>query len=329
MAKVSSFYHKYQAFVALPFRRQPAEWSAKTGLTSLGPKSIINSNTFGGVLMLKKSLLLFLMVVTFATFSQAVMRGFESSKESLIKVGDSVVVPEGADIKSAVSVGGSVTVLGHVSEDVVSVGGSVFVKESGAVEGSVVSVGGKVIKETGAVVKGDVVEVGMAGVGPAVGFFTKGGMFKGLFLLSFVAFLGFVVLVVILVSLFTPQLGRISGFMEGDLTKNLLYGILIAILFFPILLLLIISIVGIVLIPVWAIIFAAAAIFGYIAAGHLLGKKALIAAKISGQSMLVETITGVVLLSIASLIPFLGGLIKCLAAAIGLGGVYLTRFGTR
>ena len=263
------------------------------------------------------------------TASFAVMKGFESSGQSLVKVGDNVIVPDGADIKSAVSVGGSVTVLGHVSEDVVSVGGSVFVKETGVVDGSVVSVGGKVIKETGAVIKGDVVEVGMAGVGPAIGFFTKGGMFKGLFLLSFLAFLGFVVLVVILVSLFTPQLGRISSFIESNLTKNLLWGILIAVLFIPILLLLIVSIVGIVLIPVWAIVFAAAAIFGYVAAGHLLGKKVLITARITGQSMLVETLIGVVLLSIVSLVPFLGGLIKAIAAAIGLGGVYLTRFGTR
>ena len=282
--------------------------------------------------MLKRilgSLLVLFFLAISVTSAFAVMKGFESTGQSLVRVGDNVVVPEGADIKSAVSIGGSVTVLGHVSEDVVSVGGSVFVKETGSVDGSVVSAGGKVIKETGAVIKGDVVEVGMAGVGPAVGFFTKGGMFKGMLLLSFLSFLGFLVLVVILVSLFTPQLGRISGFMEGNLTKNLLYGILIAILFFPILLLLIVSIVGIVLIPVWAIVFASAAISGYIAAGHLIGKKALIAARITGQSMLVETLLGVVLLSIVSLVPFLGGLIKCLAAAIGLGGVYLTRFGTK
>jgi hypothetical protein len=219
--------------------------------------------------------------------------------------------------------------LGHVSEDVVSVGGSVFVKETGLVDGSVVSVGGKVIKETGAIVKGDVVEVGMAGVGPAVGFFTKGGMFKGLILLSLLAFIGFLVLVAILVSFFTPQLGRISAFMEEDLTKNFWYGLLMVVLFFPILLLLVISIVGIVLIPVWAIVFAAAAIFGYIAVGHLVGKKALIAAKMPGKSMMVETLTGVVLLWLVSLVPFLGGLIKAIVAVVGLGGIYLTRFGTK
>ena len=142
--------------------------------------------------MLKRilgSLFIVLFLALSVTASFAVMKGFESSGQSLVKVGDSVVVPEGADIKSAVSVGGSVTVLGHVSEDVVAVGGSVFIKETGLVDGSVVSVGGKVIKETGAMIKGDVVEVGMAGVGPAVGFFTKGGMFKGLILLSLLAFI--------------------------------------------------------------------------------------------------------------------------------------------
>ena len=77
--------------------------------------------------MLKKifgSLLIAALLVLAAHSSLAVVKGLESGRASIVKVGESIVIPQGADVKSAVSVGGSVTVYGQVEEDVVAVGGS-------------------------------------------------------------------------------------------------------------------------------------------------------------------------------------------------------------
>jgi hypothetical protein len=70
-------------------------------------------------------------------------------------------------------------------------------------------------------------------------------------------------------------------------------------------------------------------LFGYFAAAHVLGKKVLHIFRIFGESMLVETLTGVILLCLVGLVPILGALVKAIAALCGLGAAYWTRFGTR
>jgi hypothetical protein len=282
--------------------------------------------------MLKKifgSLLIFIFLVLVGSASSfAVVKGLESGKRSVIKVGESVTIPQGADVRSVVAVGGSITVLGQVREDVVAVGGSVFLKESASVGGDTVSIGGKVIKEVGATTGGDINEISAGGFSPAVSYFAKGGILKGLAVFSLLTFISFVVLAVILVAIFTRQLGAVSGALEKDLLRNFLIGLLITIIFIPGIVVLAVSLIGVVLIPVWVIIISAACLFGYIATAHLLGKKTLHAFKMVDKSMMVETLIGIVLLSIVGLVPVGGFIIKMIAVLCGLGGVYQTRFGT-
>lgn len=260
----------------------------------------------------------------------AIVKGLEETKQSsLVKVGESVTVPQGAEIKSVVVVGGSVTVYGQVIEDVVAVGGSVFLKDSAVIGGDVVAVGGKVMKEAGAIARGDTVEVAVGGISPVISFFTKGGILRGMALFGLLNLVGFVVLAMVLVAFFTPQLGKISANLEGNLLNNFLIGLLIAILFVPVIIILAVSIAGMILIPVWAIAVIAAGLFGFIAAGHLLGKKILQSLRIYGKSMMVEALAGIILLMLVGLVPIGGFLVKMIAALCGLGGVYQTRFGTR
>jgi hypothetical protein len=282
--------------------------------------------------MLKKiaGFLLVLVLLVFAAAAGfAVIKGLEKDKQSLVKVGESVTIPEGAEVDTAVSVGGTVTVLGRVDKDVVSVGGSVYLKDSANVGGDVVSIGGKVMREAGAIVKGDVVEVSIGGISPAVSFFTKGGILKGWAFFGLLSFIGFIVLAIIIVALFTPQVGRVSAYLETNLLNSFLIGLLITVLFIPIIVLLAVSIIGIVLIPVWVVLVAVAGFFGYFAAGHLLGKKIFHAFRIYNKSMMTETLTGIILLSLVGFVPIGGFLVKMIAALGGLGGVYQTRFGTK
>lgn len=282
--------------------------------------------------MLRKvfgSLLVIVLLVFAVSAGFAVVKGIEKDKQAVVRVGESITIPEGAEVKSAVCVGGSITVYGRVIDDVVSVGGSVFLKDSAVVGGDVVAVGGKVLKEPGAISKGDVVEVAVGEISPVVSFFTRGGMLKGMAIFGLLNFIGFIILAMILVALFTPQLGGVSSSLEGNLLRDFLTGLLIVILFVPVIIVLAISIVGIILIPVWAIVVIGAGLFGYIAAGHLLGKEVLRAFRITGRSMMTETLIGIILLSLVGLIPIGGFLIKGIVVFCGLGGVYQSRFGTR
>lgn len=278
---------------------------------------------------MKKRIFALLAVVLLATSCFAVIKELEKNDTSLVKVGSSVVVPLGSEVKDAVSVGGNVTVYGKVAGDAVAVGGNVFLKETGKVVGDAVAVGGVVVKEPGSIVRGNSVEIAAPGVVPAMSFFVNGGILKGMILFKLLSFVGLIVLTIIMVSLFMSQLGRISGAIEGSLLRSFLYGLLILILFLPIAIVLAISLIGIMLIPIWVLLMAAAAFFGYFAAGHLLGKRTLNAFRIYNKSMMVETLTGVTLLFLVGLVPFIGFFIKFVAGVCGLGAVYLTKFGTK
>lgn len=279
--------------------------------------------------MLKKILGVFLIlgiVALGAASSMAVLKGLENGKQNIVKIGESVEIPIGSEVKSAVSVGGSVTVYGKVVEDVVSVGGSVYLKNSALVGGDVVSVGGKIEKAPGALIKGDVVEVSV----PAqmAKLFTGGGLFKGLVFFSIISFIGFLLLVIILVALFTPQLGSVSSAVETHVVKTFLVGLLVSLLIVPIIILLAISLVGIVLIPVWLVLVAAAGLFGYTGAAHFVGKKLLNAFRIGSKSMMAETLTGVIILSLIGYVPIIGLAVKMVVGCWGLGAVTMTKFGT-
>ncbi|MFA6170163.1 MAG: hypothetical protein WCW67_01495 [Candidatus Margulisiibacteriota bacterium] len=278
---------------------------------------------------MKKRIFALLAIVLLATSCFAVIKELGKNDSSLVKVGSSVVVPMGAEVKDAVSVGGNVTVYGKVAGDAVAVGGNVFMKETGKVVGDAVAVGGVVVKEPGAIVRGNSIEIAAPGVASAMTFFVNGGILKGLVLFKLLSFIGFIVLTMIMVSLFISQLGKVSGAIEEGLLRSFLYGLLILLLFLPITIVLAISLIGIMLIPIWVLLMAAAAFFGYFGAGHLLGKKTLNAFRIYNKSMMVETLTGVSLLFLVGLLPFIGFFIKFVACLCGLGAVYLTKFGTK
>jgi hypothetical protein len=263
-----------------------------------------------------------------ASASLAALEGIEGRYPSIVRIGENVVVLRGATVKTAVSVGGDVTVLGKVLEDAVAIGGSVDLADTAMVGGNVVSIGGEVITAPGAIVQGETTNVALAGFNPMVAFVVKGGLLKTIAVISMLSFIGFLVLVVILVAIFTPQLGLVSATIEKQLVKSLLIGVLVGLIFIPIIVILAISIVGIILIPVWMVLIGTAGLFGYVGAGHFIGKRTLYVLRVKGKSMLTETLVGIILLAAVGLIPFLGFIVKALVACIGLGAVALSKFGT-
>jgi hypothetical protein len=290
--------------------------------------------------MVKRIFLVLVLLLFAVSTGFAVIKGLDKvsspslpsikiNPQELVKVGEEVVIPEAAEVKSVVSIGGPVVVYGEVKEDIVAIGNSIYLKENASVGGDVVSVGGKVDKEPRAAIGGEIVEVSVPGVMPLSSYLAKGGLLKGLVFFGILAFIGFIALTIILVAVLTPQLGRISAVIETAFWNSFWVGLLIAVLVVPIAVILAISVIGIVLIPVWVVLVLAAGLIGYIAAAHVLGKRVLYLLRIYGRSMMTETVVGVILLGLVMLVPVLGHLVKCIAVLCGLGAVYWTRFGTR
>lgn len=292
---------------------------------------------------MKKALLLFLVLLVLG--SSLVLAGPKLLAKTvpagplteLVKVGENVDVPLGTEVKSAVAVGGSVTVNGKVEKDVVAVGGSVTLKDQAVVGGDAVAIGGQVKKEPGAVINGDITELSIARLGPLTKVVAKsvneknlsfaGLALGGLALFSFLIFVGYLALVAVLVALFTPQLGFISATIEKNPLRVFLWGLLTPFGALLLAIIMLISIIGIVLLPLLAMLLGAACLFGYIAVSHLVGKKILYAVRIRGRAMMFETLTGAIILFLVSLVPVLGALVKAVLALAGLGAVLITRFG--
>lgn len=256
-----------------------------------------------------------------------------AAQNNSVQVGNDLEVPAGAVVDSAVTVGGSVTVAGQVKEDVVAIGGSVYLKDTAAVGGGVTSIGGSVVKDPKAQVAGEITEVTMPGLGTQAGKTVNLAAllkaFKKLFF--FFGFLGFVTIlltVIVLVALFTPQVGQVSFAVEKNFWLTLFTGLLAAFVFVPGIFLLLFTVVGIIFIPVWVILYAAAKIFGLVAVAHLIGKQILKAFKVHGKPMILESLMGALILYLFGFVPFLNLVVLAIAALCGIGAVVVTRFGT-
>ncbi len=278
-------------------------------------------------------LLIFVLILSVGCFAARKTKTVDPKDEvvgqAVAKVGSNAEVPAGEKVLSVVSVGGNVIVNGKVVEDAVSVGGSVTLKDGAEVGGSVVAIGGQVIKEGTTVAKGSNVELNMPALVPIIGFLSAGNFMMASIIMSILSTLGFIILAILLVAFFTPQIGRASALIEKKFWTTFGWGILAPFLFVIVLIGLVFSIIGILLLPLAFLVFLAACVFGYVAVAHLCGKKLLVALRLRGKPMMAEVIVGLILLWLISTIPMIGGVINAVVGICGFGAVAVSRFGTK
>ncbi len=244
--------------------------------------------------------------------------------DTLVELGRNATVERGQEVDSAVSLGGDVRVDGLVRNDVVAVGGSVFLGPGSIIKGNIVSLGGTVVKEQGASVLGDITVIDPSRIKSFImpgndhwrdmpyGFHTPFSIFP---------FIGFLALALITVAIAPRAIGYISFTIEHALLKTFFLGILGSASIFPVAFMLLISIIGIILIPFEMLLVGIAFFIGYVAVVQLIGKKLFLALKMPDRPMLLETLAGTVAISLAGMAPFVGRLFTACALIIGFGGV--------
>ena len=277
-----------------------------------------------------------------------------------VHIGSSIVVGEDELVTDpVVSIGGNVTVLGRVDDDVVAVGGSVRLGPKARVRGDVTAVGGRVDQERGATIGGTVNEVR---IGPqfnfkpwhafdGVWFDGWDAIGSGFRLLGTVMRVSLVMLLVLLVALIASRpVQRIADRVGRDPWISGFTGLLAQLLFIPVLVvtvvILAVSIIGIpllLLVPFAIVAFLVAMLVGFSGVALRVGRWAV------GQerSAFVALAVGVVLVSAVALVArtlsllpvplwpiswFLAltaFVLEYAAWTVGLGGALLTRFGTR
>ena len=268
---------------------------------------------------------------------------------SLIKFGEGVTLAENERTDNVVVFGGDVTVRGDVRQNVVAIGGQIRVSgtvrdvvvavgqdvilEAGAVvDGDVVSVGGDVQRDSSAVVNGDVTVVAWSGLGESWDEILGFGLlaFLGLTIWGFVGWL--IVMFVIgwlLLSLLPQPMARQTDALRTSPMHTLGWGVLAFLLFVPLMMVLVFTILGIFLIPLLVLAYVYAGIVGVVVSALLLGHKLSDPLKRERISPVSALAIGLVILGLIRLVPVLGAVVTLVLWLFGFGVIVATRFGTR
>jgi len=243
----------------------------------------------------------------------------------IVKVGEDLFVTPGEEVMKALVINGDVYVQGAVREDVVALGGSIYLGPRSRVGGNVTAVGGSIVKQEGAQVDGELSTIQTPDLGPLIKMLSRFEMPTFvphvLHYSGFAQFIGLLFLAIVVAALLPGTVSHVSFIVEHHLPRTVFWGVLALLLIVPVGLMLLISLVGIVLIPIEIIFIICCGLLGYVAAAHLVGRKIWLALKLSEKSVMLETVLGLVVLFIVSWVPFLGWFVLAMLVFMGFGGV--------
>lgn len=276
---------------------------------------------------MKKKTVLILIVGLFLCFVTAV----RAESSNVVKIGSDVIIEEGTKVHNVLSLGGQVTVDGVVENNIVAIGGSIVLTRTAVVGGDVFALGGIIVRGRGAEVHGNLSEINADDISAAIAnaLSEEWEGWSWIFaVISISIFLGVLLITILTVFLIPKPIRLISSAIKEKPFKVTAWGLAGLVLVVPLALLLAISVVGIVLIPLEMTIVLCAVLLGFIAISQLVGRKLFTILKRHDQSMMRETIWGLIILWLIGWIPYVGWMVKMCAIVLGLGGVLLTRFGT-
>jgi hypothetical protein len=276
--------------------------------------------------MKKKTALLLILGLFFCSVSTV-----SADSSNIVKIGSDVTIEEGTKVRNVLAIGGQITVDGVVDNHIVAIGGSIVLTGKAVVGGSVFCIGGIIVKGRGAEVYGNLTEINADDISAAIAnaLSEEWEGWSWIFaIISISIFLGVLLLTFLTVFLIPKPVRLVSSAIKEKPFKVTVWGLGGLVLIVPLAVLLAISVVGIVLIPLEMTIVLCAVLVGFISVSQLVGRKLFTVLKRHDQSMMRETVWGLIILWLIGWIPYVGWIVKMCAIIIGLGGVLLTRFGT-
>lgn len=273
------------------------------------------------------------------TVAEPRRRSQRSSLGDLVVLGNDVTIKAGEAAHDVVVIGGTATIHGRITGELVVVLGQVHLGPEAEVRRDLTIVGGSLEADPLAVVKGNRVVIGANAAFPGnLAFrnwssqgFTTGLMmarpFPHQYVWSWVAAgIAFLIYLVIAV-LFPRQIQASVNAIEQKPANVFATGLLSFMLFGPALLLLVLTVVGIIVVPFAILAFIVAFFFGKVAvyryAGQQLGSQL-------GSSLLqkplVALAAGVLLFCLVYAVPVVGLIAWGLVASLGVGAVLVAFF---
>ncbi len=265
----------------------------------------------------------------------------ETVQGDLAVMGGKVELQEGGRVNGdTVVIGGTAVIDGEVDGHLVVLGGTLDLRSHALIRQNLFTFASSVSRDAGATVQGETIE-GFRGRSfelPEIRtwpttqpwqwdehpFVNLLGRFMR-FMLNLVAL---VVLGVLLVLFLPRQTAVVSQAVTEAGWTSFAVGLLTFLVSLALVPLLVIICVGIPVAILLIIALVAAAVFGWIAIGILVGHRILAALHVSPQQPVLEIFVGIVVLTLLAEVPCVGWLLGAIAGAVGLGAVVLTRFGT-
>jgi hypothetical protein len=240
---------------------------------------------------------------------------------NLIRFGGSVTVAQNQTVENAHAFGGSVTISpnARVLDTAIAFGGDVILKKGARVDGDAYSFGGKIVQEPGAIISGERATFsdrhGMMSDSYGRGSFFPWYFFNAIFRISAAVVAAILGLIILQTSpQFLPNLATKLRQYPG-LAALWGMGAILSIIFSTVFLA--ITIIGIPLIPILSLSAVVPSLVGSL--GQRIDKN-------GNQSALQQFLIGLAILTVLTLIPFLGGLVVFLINLFGLGVVLLWQF---
>lgn len=265
------------------------------------------------------------------TFFSLILIAVPVDAKNILRIGRDVTISHDQQVGSVTAVGGQITVSGLVENNVVALGGSVVLTGEAVVRGNVVSIGGVVVRGNGAQIFGNITEVNSTNFLAAVSsvFYDETEEWTWLTDIIYFCFFALIVILSLLTALLFPRpLNAIIGSLAENKVKSFFWGLLSMMMIAPFLMLLVLSFIGIPLIPLVISIILLVFIFGFVAANALLGRFVLIKMFRHYQPSLTRDIMlGLILWWVIGWAPFdTGFIVKLLIIIAGFGGVLLAVF---
>lgn len=276
-------------------------------------------------------------------------------KGDLLVYGGNVAIETESEVKGDVTVfGGDLTLAGEIYGDVTVWGGNVDIEDSATVRGQVMAVGGVVDRAPGADIRGDEIEglpfprpqepdtsepPQLPNPPPSVDRGNGLGRKVGNFFRSVFGIMLLMVLGVLVVAFIPRHTETVAETMVKESGKSFVTGLIA--LIGGSMALMVLAVIGSLLIatlclaPIGLALFlpvlvaGIALLFGWIAAGLLLGTKVLRAIRHKEPTQVAAVAVGILLLSLVSVIPCIGWALALGVVMWSLGAVVQSRFGTR
>lgn len=254
--------------------------------------------------------------------------------QDVVAIRGSVKLDPGAEARDVVAILGSVTLEpGARARDAVAVGGDLHVRAGAQIDGDAVSVGGDVHADPSAEIRGETTSVGIPALSGLAGLVGSRSLFGkpssplwaiGQVLAKFVVYF---VIGLLLFTLFPRRIDSVAAGFAAHPWKSILTGLLGLVLAPILVVLLAVTIIGIPLVPVAALLVVAAAVFGFTALAMYVGRR--LPLTVSRNAQMLQLALGTAIVVAVTSIPFLGWMAWVAAALLVFGAVLRTRFGTQ